>query len=309
MKIKIAVIGNGAMTLTCVNHMHAHDQCEVKLIITNPNEISPSLEKRTRNFCKNKCIKYINTSDLNSEMIVNSLQKFELDYIFNIDSYTIIRAAVLKLPNLGVINFHNSPLPKYRGANAPSWAIINDEKEFGVTWHFLDEDVDTGEILWKTTFQISANETARSLIFKCVEAGITLLKQNFHTLLESKPETEKQSAEGSRYFKRDIPSNGYIDFSWPTRKIDCMIRGLDYRPFENPFIRAKACLGDAEYFINKIKIISDDIKVQNISAGKILSVSSKGIEITAADGVILIEDMSMVDSGESIDFMSMRVNS
>jgi len=86
------------------------------------------------------------------------------------------------------------------------------------------------------------------------------------------------------------------------------MRGLDFRPFENNFIRAKVCLGDSEYFVNTIKILNDDKKVKNIEAGKILSVSSDGIEITTADGVILIQNMSFIDSGETIDFMSVNVN-
>jgi len=266
MKTSIAVIGNGTMTLNCVQHMLAHDDCDIKVILTNPDEINPNTEKRIRNICETQTIQYIHTDDLHSRKLLSTLEKLELDYI--------------------MINFHNSPLPMYRGANAPSWAIINDEKEFGVTWHFLDAGVDTGEILWKETFGVSANETARSLIFKSVEAGIKLFKQNFHTLLESEPKTEQQPEEGSRYFRRDIPNGGYIDFSWPARKIDCMVRGLDFRPFENTFIR----------------------KVKNIEAGKILSVSSDGIEITTADGIILIQNMSVIDSGETIDFMSVNVN-
>jgi len=308
MKTSIAVIGNGTMTLNCVQHMLAHDDCDIKVILTNPDEINPNTEKRIRNICETQTIQYIHTDDLHSRKLLSTLEKLELDYIFNIDSFSIIREALLKLPKFGMINFHNSPLPMYRGANAPSWAIINDEKEFGVTWHFLDAGVDTGEILWKETFGVSANETARSLIFKSVEAGIKLFKQNFHTLLESEPKTEQQPEEGSRYFRRDIPNGGYIDFSWPARKIDCMVRGLDFRPFENTFIRAKIRLGDSEYFLNTIKILNDDKKVKNIEAGKILSVSSDGIEITTADGIILIQNMSVIDSGETIDFMSVNVN-
>jgi len=308
MKRSIAVIGNGTMTLSCVQHMLAHDDCDIKALLTHADEISPNLEKRIRKFCKTKTIHHIHTNHLHSEKLLKTLEEFELDYIFNIDSFSIIREALLNLPKYGIINFHNSYLPDYRGANAPSWAIINDDKEFGVTWHYMDDGIDTGAILWQTKYEISPDETALTLIFKSVEAGIKLFKQHFQELLEDAPKTTPQPEEGSRYFRRDKPNDGYIDFSWPARKIDCMVRGLDYRPFENPFIRAKVRLGDSEYYINKIKILSDDQKVKNITAGKILSVSSKGIEITAADGVILIEDMSAMDSGEAIDFTSVSVN-
>ena len=87
--------------------------------------------------------------------------------------------------NVMIINFHNAYLPHYRGRNAPTWEIYNDEKFGGATWHFVDSGIDTGKIIIQEKVPISADETALSLLTKSAETGIFLFEQNFHMLINA----------------------------------------------------------------------------------------------------------------------------
>ena len=298
MKKRIAVIGNGVMTFDCIKHINKNPDSELILIITDPKHISPSLAKGVDKFCVKHTIKHESRSDLNSIEIVNQLRSEEIDYIFNIDSFTILQPEILNIPKCGFINFHNSPLPNYRGANAPSWAIINDEPQFGVTWHFMDQEIDTGEIIWQKMFDISPNETARSLIFKCIEEGIKVFKENYEYLILDNFKSYKQTGEGSRYYRKNKPYNGFISLEWPTRKIDCFFRGLNFKPFENKFIRPKIKLFNVEYYVNELKPLAENAKSKEFNSGEVLSVSEHGLELKAADGSILLQNISDMDDNK-----------
>ena len=295
---RIAVIGNGAMTFACIKLLNENSKCELLLIISNPKYIDANLDKRLGKYCLNNSIDYISASNFNTENISKVICNLDLDYIFNIDSFTILKPFIFKLAKNSVVNFHNSPLPRYRGANVTSWAIINDEKQFGVTWHIIDENIDTGEILWQKLFDIHDNETARSLIFRCIEEGIHLFKNNISDLLDDKVRATKQTGNGRTYSRRNIPNNGYINPQWSARKIECFVRGLDFRPFENNFTDAKLKLDDYELIVHKVRTLKIYSKPSTYNPGTILRISDRGIEFSCGDGIILVESISDLDGKE-----------
>ena len=85
------------------------------------------------------------------------------DYLFSVAYLSVIPPAVLTLPRRGAINFHDGPLPDYAGLNVTSWALLNKEREHGVTWHVMFEGVDEGDILEQVRFPIAAEETAQQI--------------------------------------------------------------------------------------------------------------------------------------------------
>lgn len=103
------------------------------------------------------------TPDVNSKGFLSKIKKYEAD-LFVVDSFDqIFRTAILKMPPLGVINCHSGKLPFYRGRCPIIWAIINDEKEFGITVHYMDEGIDTGDIILQRSFEISDDDDFRTL--------------------------------------------------------------------------------------------------------------------------------------------------
>ena len=90
--------------------------------------------------------------------LAQRLSRYSFDYLFSIANLSIISKEVLALPRKGAINFHDGPLPRYAGLYATSWALINQEKTHGITWHNISDDVDQGDILKQRTVSIGTGQ-------------------------------------------------------------------------------------------------------------------------------------------------------
>src|SRR5690606_27787228 len=94
------------------------------------------------------------------------------DYLLSITNLRMLPTWLLERPTKMAINFHDGPLPRYAGLNAPVWALINGETEHGITWHRMEKGADTGPILVSRRFPIAANETVFALNAQCYQAGL-----------------------------------------------------------------------------------------------------------------------------------------
>ena len=141
---------------------------------------------------------------------------------------------MLSAAEFGIINFHNGPLPLYGGVNIPSWAILNGEKRHGVSWHYIDERIDTGDILAQKIFEIPESITAAGLLARCINEGISLFQQECENILTGKISRKKQTGSRTYYSKKDLPeNNGVVNLNWSFEKINRFVRGLNLFPFEN----------------------------------------------------------------------------
>jgi methionyl-tRNA formyltransferase len=103
---------------------------------------------------------------------VSELARNPFDYLFAVTFLRVIPNAVLALPKRAAINFHDGPLPRYAGLNAPAWALIHQEREYGITWHVMAEAVDSGDVLKQQLFEINDDETSLSLNTRCFGLAI-----------------------------------------------------------------------------------------------------------------------------------------
>ena len=94
------------------------------------------------------------------------------DWLFSIANLSLVPAAVWRAATSGAANFHDGPLPRYAGLNAPAWALLAGETQYGITWHAMSDAVDEGDIYVQSAFDIDEDETALTLNTKCFEAGI-----------------------------------------------------------------------------------------------------------------------------------------
>ena len=142
----------------------------------------------------------------------------------------IIPPNILELPKYGCINVHASLLPKYRGAAPVNWAIINGEKRTGVTTMFMDEGMDTGDMLLKKEVGIKDDENSEQLSEKLSVIGAELLMETLEKLEKDELSPEKQSDAEATYapiIKKDI---GKIDWEKSAGEINNLIRGTQPWP-------------------------------------------------------------------------------
>ena len=123
------------------------------------------------NVIKKYGLKGINISSVNSAHFISDLQKQKVDLIISIAAPQIFKQEVLVAPRLGCINYHSALLPRYRGRQPLFWAMLNDEKEVGISIHEMDEKLDNGPIIVQKKIIVDSNDTLHSLYLKTIEIG------------------------------------------------------------------------------------------------------------------------------------------
>ncbi|MDF1718996.1 MAG: LLM class flavin-dependent oxidoreductase [Antarcticimicrobium sp.] len=158
------------------------------------------------------------------------------DWLLSIANLDLIPDAVLALPTGGAVNFHDGPLPRYAGINAPVWALIAGEADYGVTWHMIEGGIDEGDILAQSHFAIAPNETAFSLNSKCYGAAMDSFPAVLDQLERGAPERQKQDLSQRSYVARDARPDAAarLEFHRPAAELAALVRALDFGGYRNP---------------------------------------------------------------------------
>lgn len=157
---------------------------------------------------------------------VEQLRTYEAD-VFVVAAFgQILSEEILSMPRYGCINIHASLLPKYRGAGPIQWAVIDGEKETGITIMQMDKGIDTGDILLQKTVPIDAHETGESLFAKLEKTGAELIVEALPKIERGEIKPVRQQEEKASYAKMLDKSMGEINWQESAQKLDCLIRGL-----------------------------------------------------------------------------------
>ncbi len=150
---------------------------------------------------------------------------------------------LLSIPLFGCINMHGSLLPKYRGCAPVNWAIINGEKETGVTLHYMHEKADVGPIIIQRKIKIEENDTGLSLTKKVASVGAVMVDEIVNWLKEGNISSTPQDESIASYYGKRTPDMGKISWYWSNSKIGNYVRALKY-PFPGAFfyLDEKKCI-------------------------------------------------------------------
>ncbi len=166
-----------------------------------------------------------------------ALNKTPFDYLLSIVNAQILPAAILNLPRQFAINFHDAPLPRYAGVHATSWAILNQEKSHGITWHVAIETVDAGDILQQVMVPITEDETALSLNLKCYEAALQSFPDLVKSLAKHSYQCQPQDLSQRSYFglHQKPAGDGWIDWNASAEAIERLFRATQFGSYPNRF--------------------------------------------------------------------------
>jgi len=174
-------------------------------------------------------IKVLQPVKFKDENFINSLKNIKAD-LFVVVAFRILPKEVFTIPPKGSFNLHASLLPKYRGAAPIQWALINGERETGVTTFFLKEKVDTGNIILQRKVKIDENDNLGTLHDKLAEIGAGLVVETIDLIESGNYELTEQDnslATPAPKITREICK---IDWNKPSREIHNLIRGLSPYP-------------------------------------------------------------------------------
>ena len=192
---------------------------------------------------------------------------------------------ILELPPMGCVNVHGSLLPKYRGAAPIQWAVIDGEKESGVTIMQMDEGLDTGDMLLKGTVALEEKETSGSLFEKISALGASLCVEALEKLEKGELKPEKQGESTTEYAKMLTKEMGELDFRRSAAELERLIRGL------NPWPSAYTRLGD-----KTLKIWAADVcgkKDEGAACGEITEVAKDAFYVACGEGTLKITELQL----------------
>lgn len=181
----------------------------------------------------------------------------------------ILPKEILEMTPYGCVNVHASLLPKYRGAAPIQWAVINGEKESGVTTMQMDEGLDTGDMLLKTTIVLDEKETGGSLHDKLSDAGAKLCVETLKRLEEGSIQPEKQGESPTEYARMLNKAMGAIDWNQDAVSIERLIRGL------NPWPSAYTTWDNKTMKIWDADVTEDVPGTEDAGPGEITAVSKR----------------------------------
>lgn len=215
-----------------------------------------------------------------NEELFNKIKSINPDIICVVAYGKIIPKEILDLPKFGCVNVHGSLLPKYRGAAPIQWSVINGDKETGVTTMFMDEGMDTGDMLLKEVVSIGENETTGELWDRLSIVGAKLLVKTLEKIEDGTISREKQSDD---FTLAPMLDREIAKIDWNKKKaieIKNLVRGL------NPFMGAYAFLNEKKIKFWKVEYI--DQKSENEPGEVICADSKKGLFISTVDGIISV---------------------
>ena len=198
----------------------------------------------------------------------------------------ILPKEILELPKYGCINIHASLLPKYRGAAPIQWAIIDGEAETGVTTMYMEEGLDTGDMLLKTVVPIEKDETGGSLHDKLAAAGGPLILETLKGL-ESGALTRMPQVGETCYAKILTKALGNVDWSMDAEAIERLIRGL------SPWPSAYSHLDGKTVKLWKAQVCEEDLNGDDVLPGEIVGVSKDSIFVKTGKGLLAVKELQL----------------
>ena len=265
--------------------------CQVVGVVTAPDKPAGRGRKITSSAVK----EYALSKDLTLLQPINLKEDFFLEQLKNLNAnlqivvaFRMLPKLVWNLPSYGTFNLHASLLPQYRGAAPINWAIINLEKKTGVSTFFIDDAIDTGEIILKEEVSIPPRATVGSLHDTLMDIGADLVLKTVDLIKNKKEAPIQQSnSETLKTAPKLNKNNTRIDWATSVENIDAFIRGL------NPYPAAWSKLMNRDE-IGTIKIYLCDFKIENHSypLGQVIATKNE-LKVAAKNGLLFIYEIQL----------------
>jgi len=232
-KFKIIFMGTPNFAVPALKTLHKSNY-NVALVVTQPDRPKGRGRKLIQSPVKESALKLgynvIQPFSCKTDEFVKSISKLKPDLFIVVAFGQILPESILAVPRIGAINIHASLLPKYRGAAPIQWAVINGEKETGVTTMFMDKGMDTGDILLSAKEKISSDDTSVTLHDRLSVLGSELLTKTLKAIETNDITPTPQDHGKATYAPLLKKKDGRIDWKLPAENLDAFIRGMSPWP-------------------------------------------------------------------------------
>lgn len=234
-------------------------------------------------FAQSKGLTVYQPKTLRDEDVINTIKLLNPDVIVVVAYGKLLPREVLDIPPMGCINLHGSLLPKYRGAAPIQWTVLNGDKVGGAATMYMNEGLDTGDMILKYETEVGENETSGELFDRLAVEGADLLSRTLDLIEQGKAERTSQNEEEATYACMLDKSMCVIDWTKSCDEVHNLVRGL------NPWPVALTTLDG-----KRIKVISTRKSALKGQAGQVVSVNP----LTVACGEGSVEILTLQPEGK-----------
>ena len=278
------LIGNEALTCQCGEVLSERGHTIAAVVTRNPDVRAWAIDRGLR-------------TEAQDVGLAAGLAGVSVDWVLSVANLHMVSKDILALARHGGVNFHDGPLPRYAGLNAPVWAILNGETQHGISWHLMADGVDEGDVLESRAFEIAPDDTALTLNTKCFAAAVdsfpSLLGQLETGVLR---QIKQDLSQRHLYLRSDRPAAmGRIDFGQTADQIIRLVRGLDHGPYWNPLTTAKIATASA------VLNVGAAARATGFgAAGQVLQATDEGLVVACRDGAVRLSRLTCQDRGVAI---------
>ncbi len=242
------------------------------------------------NTCTKFGINNIKVKNINDSQNIEIIKSIKPDLILVMGWSQLLTDEIISIPRYGVIGSHPTELPKYRGRAPIPWTILKNLKESALTFFYIENGIDNGDILDQQNFKISESDDATIIYNKIIDLGKKMIIKNLKLIqTNSSTRTKQDQSKFIEYWEKRIPEDGLIDWTNPSNDIHRLIRATTH-----PYPGAFTFFDDKKLTIFKSKNINNKISFP----GKILSISSDGVYVGTHDGTIILESIQYENDSE-----------
>lgn len=285
--LRIIFMGTPEFAVPCLQVL-VESGYEVVAVVTAPDKPKGRGQKvipsPVKEYAVSQNIKILQPSNLKSPDFQNELKNLQANLQIVV-AFRMLPEAVWSMPEIGTFNLHASLLPKYRGAAPINWAIINGEKETGITTFFLQHEIDTGNILFQEKEPISPEDTAGTLYERLMHKGAQLVLKTVKAIEQNnyaaKPQADVEATHAPKIFKETCR----IDWQQPAARIRDFVRGL------SPYPAAWMELNGQHCKVYSVSLRNE--KSRQKEAGEVITDNKSYIAVQAEDALVYLEEIQL----------------
>lgn len=285
--MKIGYFGDGPWAYKAFDKIISDNSIEIQFITVRYDKRDAELiERAQRNHIP------IELSDnINSQEFVGRMKRYNSDLFVSMSFNQIFKMEMINQPKYGTINCHAGKLPFYRGRNILNWVLINDEKEFGITVHYLDEGIDTGDIILQEIYPITDEDDYSTLLNRAYDGCADVLYRAIKKIQCGEVKAVRQSDLDpvGMYCGMRVAGDEVIDWNQSSRELFNFIRALCL-----PGPQAISWIRGKKININRARMVPG-AHVYKSTVGQVVGKTEEGFIVKTGDTVLEITEYTYED--------------
>lgn len=274
--LSVCLLVSGNLGLVSLAHVFGKDNAEVYSVFTDKKSDG------IIDFCKKNAISCFvgNPRNHAADVFLKTFSKrptllLSVNYLF------LIEEDLISYPTRYAVNIHGSLLPKYRGRTPHVWAIINNEKESGITAHLITTECDKGGILFQEKMPVAKKDTGGSVLKKYNEVYPRIIDNVISAILNDSVKVTEQDETKATYYPKRTPEDGEIDFKWQKERISNWVRAMAPPEYPGAFFYD----GDTKIVISRLEF-SDVGFSPGMQDGTVISKNENSYIIKTPNGCV-----------------------